>query len=184
MSIFGHLAAPVNGLCLITLCLLSAGSADGYNSFLSPQLPLICVEPVHKDATGQTCLRFIFRAVGCSDDVRRQLSLIPLFGSAIIIIHHCVNCSRPTAHLVFYQSSGCYRGDSWLDQYPGLFLQLFKAVKTFVFLPRLAASPPANAEQNFFYLNPALAEKPRGFFTTYFRKDAVGRLPTLFFYAL
>lgn len=53
MSIFGHLAAPVNGLCLITLCLLSAGLADGYNSFLSPQLPLIYVEPVHTDATGQ-----------------------------------------------------------------------------------------------------------------------------------
>lgn len=53
MSIFGHLAAPVNGLCLITLCLLSAGLADGYNSFLSPQLPLICVEPVRTDATGQ-----------------------------------------------------------------------------------------------------------------------------------
>lgn len=34
-SIFGHVGAPLDGLCLITRCLVSAGWADGYNSALS-----------------------------------------------------------------------------------------------------------------------------------------------------
>lgn len=56
MSIFGHVGALVDGLCLITQCLVSAGYADGHNSSLSPQLTLIFSEHIHTDTAGQ-CTR-------------------------------------------------------------------------------------------------------------------------------